>query len=156
MNKKILKVSEVTREIVDGSTGEVLQVTRGKQFVTKVQPDEFFMVFIENMAPFFGLKNISDMKLLSAMCKVAEFNTGVVSLTQKTREYLSTISGISLTNISKNLKRLVKLDLIKGEKGEYKINPKIFWKGSTTTRHEVLQNEGFTWSITIVEQTPTD
>lgn len=145
-------VSNVVRQVVDHETGELLDQTVEKHFVTKVDTDSFFMVFIENLAPFFGLKQAGDVRLIIAMCKVADFNTGVVKMTKKTRMQLCEDANISVSNMNKNLKRLVECGLISEEDGEYTINPNIFWKGSTTTRTEVLKSDGLVFQIKLVEQ----
>lgn len=149
-------VSNVIRQVVDEETGVILDSTTEKHFVTKVKTDEFFMVFIENLAPFYGLKHPSDIRLMVAMCEMAEFNTGIVKMTKRTRLTLCEKANISVSNVNKNIKRLVDAELLHEDDGDYTINPTIFWKGSTTTRTELLQNEGLTFQITIYEETKKD
>lgn len=60
------------------------------------------------------------------MCEHAEFNTGTVAITTQNREELKHNFGLSTNTISKYLKSLKELNLISGDKGTYKINPKIF------------------------------
>lgn len=149
-------VSNVIKQVVDTETGEITDTTVEKHFVTKVKTDEFFMVFIENLAPFYGLKHPSDIRLMVAMCEMAEFNTGIIKMTKRTRLTLCEKAQISVSNINKNIKRLVDAKLLHEDDGDYTINPTIFWKGSTTTRTEVLQNEGLTFQITLYEETKRD
>jgi hypothetical protein len=37
------------------------------------------------------------------------------------------------------LRQLLDLNVISGEKGKYKINPEIFWKGDYKTREQLLK-----------------
>lgn len=149
-------VSNVIKQIVDTETGEITDTTVEKHFVTRVKTDEFFMVFIENLAPFYGLKQAGDIRLMVAMCEMAEFNTGIIRMSKKIRQMLCDKANISYSNISRHLSRLSASKLIIEDDGDYTINPTIFWKGSTTTRTEVLQNEGLTFQITLYEETKKD
>ncbi len=151
VKNKTKKVSNVIKQVVDQETGELIDQTIEKHFVTKVDTDDFFMVFIENLAPFFGLKHPSDVRLITAMCTLAEFNTGIVKMSKKTRATLCEMSNISPTNISRSISRLVKMNLLVEDEGDYTINPNIFWKGSTATRAEVLKNGGLTFQIQLVD-----
>lgn len=145
-------VSNVVKQVLDKETGEIIDQTVEKHFVSKVDTDNFFMVFIENLAPLFGLKQAGDIRLITAMCAMAEFNTGIVRMSRKRRLELCEQAGISVTNINKNLKRLSDTGLIIEDNGDYTINPNIFWKGSTTTRTELLRKGGLTFQIKIVDQ----
>ena len=51
-----------------------------------------------------------------------------------------------------NLKKLKELGLITGEKGEFTINPEIFWKGDTKTRQQVLEGKSLKVSFELVEE----
>jgi hypothetical protein len=138
---------------VDERTGEIIETEVRKKFVSKVQTDNFFMCFFENFAGYYNIKHLADMKLIAAMCELAEFNTGVVHMTKKTRQIIHEKTGISLSNISRNLNRLKDLDLIAEDEGDYTINPAIFWKGSTTTRTEILKSGEMYFEIKLVEAT---
>lgn len=138
---------------VNSDTGEVINTEVSKKFVSKIETDNFFMCFIENMAGFYNIKHLSDVKLLTAMCELAEFNTGIVHMTKKTRQIIHDKTGISLTNMNKNLKRLKELGLIAEDEGDYTINPAVFWKGSTTTRTEILKSGEMYFEIKLVEAT---
>lgn len=149
---KTKQVSNVIKQIVDNETGEILDTTVEKHFTTKIDTDNFYMVFIENLAPFFGLKNSNDIKLISAMCSLAGFNTGIVKMTKQTRIDLCNETGIGLTNISRHLKTLVKAELLFEANGDYTINPLIFWKGNTSTRLEVLNSTGLEIKLKILSK----
>lgn len=137
-----------TREIIDKETGEVLIAEMSKTFVKKVTDDSFYMTFIDYISPFFKLPP-NAIKVLIWMCKNAEFNTGKVILAPKTREKLAQEAGISPTTITANLATLKKAKLISGERGEFIINPQIFWKGELKARREILKdaNLKITFSI---------
>lgn len=148
---KSKQVLSSIKEIVDSETGELLQQEVEKHFVTKVKSDNFFMCFFENFGAFYGLEHLSDVKLIACLCELAEFNTGVVQLSTKIRRVISEKTGIGLTNISRNIKRLKKSGLILEDEGEVTINPAVFWKGSTQERVEIIRSGGLTFSIKLVE-----
>jgi hypothetical protein len=122
--------------------------TISKSFSTKTTSDAFFMCFIDNMSGLFKITCATDSKVLAKLCSMAEFNTGKVGLTPGNRKLLmEAIIGLSTQNLSHSLGRLKKLGLIAGDKGDYEINPKVFWKGTTDERNKLLKNEGLEISI---------
>lgn len=129
----------IIKEIVDRETGEILTAESSKIFVKKISEDNFYMTFIDYISPFFKLPP-NAIKVLIWMCKNAEFNTGKVTLASKTREKLAKEAGISPTTITANLSTLKKAKLIDGERGEFIINPQIFWKGELKARKEILKD----------------
>lgn len=150
-NKKRL-VKNIEREVLT-EDGEI-KTTFEKHFVSEVKTDNFFMMFFENMAPFLKLKHASDIKLIACMSAKATFDKGDIHLTPKIRKELCAETGISYTNINKNLNRLKEVGLIIGEKSDYTINPSIFWKGTQKSRTEILKTSGMTFQIKIIE--PSD
>lgn len=141
------------KRIVDNETGELIAQDVSKEFLTKIKSGNFFMCFFENFGAFYGLKYVSDTKLIAAMCELADYNTGVVHLTKKVRRELCDKAGISLSNLSKNLKRLLESGLVTEDEGDWQINPAAFWKGSLKTRTEIITNGGLKFNITLVEET---
>lgn len=103
--------------------------------------DEFYMVYIKYMAPYYELKYAGDIKILSKLCEWAEFEKGIVYLTAGRRHEIMETLGIHNSNISKSLDRLIKAKHISGTRGEFTINPTIFWKGSKNARMELMQKE---------------
>lgn len=123
-------------------------ITITKNFSTKTSSEAFFMCFIDNLSGFFKITCNTDCKVLAMLCSMAEFNTGKVKLTiTDRRNLLNSIEGLSTQNLSNSLGRLKKLGLIAGDKGDYEINPKAFWKGTTNERNRILKNEGLEVNI---------
>lgn len=98
------------------------------------------MTFIDYVAPLFKLKSSSAQKILAWMCSYAEYNTGKVWLTTNQRKLMASELGISNNTITNNLAILKDLKLISGEKGDFTINPLIFWKGDSQTRSKLLKD----------------
>jgi hypothetical protein len=122
---------------VDTETGEI--VTTSKTFNIKVNQDEFYMVYIENMAGFFNLKSVVEMKVLTKFCMMADFNTGRVLLPSGLRTQLVEFLDISSQQLSNAIKKLKENELLDGDKGTYYINPIVFWKGNNETRNTLLK-----------------
>lgn len=127
-------------EKVDRETGDIETIVVSKEYSTKISPDKFYMTFIEYIAPMFKLKSTSARTLLTWLCCHAEYNTGIIRLTTSERNNIVKELGMSNNTITNNLAILKKLKIISGEKGNFQINPQIFWKGDTKTRNELLND----------------
>ena|SRR3982751_6176436 len=109
----------------------------------KVKPDdEFYMTYIKYMSPYYDLKYADDIKILAKMCEWAEWEKGIVYLTSGRRHEIIETLGIHNSNISKSINRLSEAKHISGTRGEFIINPVIFWKGSRASRMEQMKKEG--------------
>lgn len=130
----------IQKQIVDVNTGEIVEVETEKIFTRKIESDAFYMTFINYVAPIFKLKSDVAKNLLVWLCNHAEYNTGKVELTTKKRVVVCSDLEISSNTLTNNLKKLKDLKLIEGEKGDFIINPQIFWKGDTATRDKLLRD----------------
>lgn len=128
-------------EVVDRETGEVVQSELSKTYSTKVKEDAFYMTFIDYISPFYKLNSDNARKILVWMCEHAEWNTGKVSLTAASRAQMAEEINICPNTITNNLKKLKDLELIYGERGEFQINPQIFWKGELAVRRQMLKDK---------------
>ena len=141
----------IQREIVDVTTGEVVKVDTQKTFTEKVSPESFYMTFIGYMSPLFNLHSDVARSILDWMCMRAEYNSGVVDLSASKRQKMCQDLSITSNQVTNNLRKLKELGLITGEKGEFTINPEIFWKGDTKTRQQVLEGKSLKVSFEIVD-----
>lgn len=149
MAKRITQT--IQREIVDVTTGELVKVDTQKTFTEKISPDNFYMTFIGYMSPLFNLHSDVARSILDWMCMRAEYNSGVVDLSTSKRQKMCSDLSITSNQVTNNLKKLKELGLITGEKGEFTINPEIFWKGDTKTRQQVLEGKSLKVSFELVE-----
>lgn len=149
MAKRITQT--IQREIVDVTTGEVVKVDTQKTFTEKVSPESFYMTFIGYMSPLFNLHSDVARSVLDWMCMRAEYNSGVVDLSASKRQKMCQDLSITSNQVTNNLRKLKELGLITGEKGEFTINPEIFWKGDTKTRQQVLEGKSLKVSFEIVD-----
>lgn len=150
MAKRITQT--IQREIVDVTTGELVKVDTQKTFTEKISPDNFYMTFIGYMSPLFNLHSDVARSILDWMCMRAEYNSGVVDLSTSKRQKMCSDLSITSNQVTNNLKKLKELGLITGEKGEFTINPEIFWKGDTKTRQQVLEGKSLKVSFELVEE----
>lgn len=150
MAKRITQT--IQREIVDVATGELVKVDTQKTFTEKISPDNFYMTFIGYMSPLFNLHSDVARSILDWMCMRAEYNSGVVDLSTSKRQKMCSDLSITSNQVTNNLKKLKELGLITGEKGEFTINPEIFWKGDTKTRQQVLEGKSLKVSFELVEE----
>jgi len=147
MAKKVFLESKTTQH-VDPATGEIMMTETKKlhKVVTKSE-DRFFQVYYETLASVYQLKYADDLKLLIKLAELAEWNTGRVLLPATVREDVCTSLQIHTTNLSKSIKRLKEKDLIQGERGDFIINPSIFWKGEKSVREQALKQDGLYFTI---------
>lgn len=139
MAEKLTQRTEVS--YVDTQTGEIVATESSKTFTRKIKTDKFYMTFIDYVAPFYQLRSVSAKNILVYMCEIAEYNTGKVALTTGVRQELCYELAISSNTLTNNLKVLKDLKLISGERGDFIINPQIFWKGDTNTRDQLLRKD---------------
>lgn len=150
MAKRITQT--IQREVIDITTGEVVKVDTQKTFTEKIAPESFYMTFIGYMSPLFNLNSEVARKILDWMCVRAEYNSGVVNLSASNRSKMCSDLSITNNQITNGLKKLKDLGLITGERGEFTINPEIFWKGDTKTRQQVLEGKSLKVSFELVEE----
>lgn len=147
MGKKVF-LESTTQEYVDSTTGEVKLVeTKKLHKITTKSEDRFFQVYYETLASVYQLKYADDLKLLIKLAELAEWNTGRVLLPPTIREEVCKSLEIHTTNLSKSLKRLKEKDLIQGERGDFVINPSVFWKGEKSVREQALKEGGLYFTI---------
>lgn len=149
MAKKVTQT--IQREIVDVTTGELVKVDVQRTFTEKINPDHFYMTFLDYIAPLYKLKSTSARNTLDWCCEKAQYNTGIIELTSTKRAQLCEQLGINNNQLTNNLKKLKELGLITGEKGQFKINPEIFWKGDLKSRRQLLENASLEVSFKIVD-----
>lgn len=135
-------VQTIVREEVDKTTGEVFTFESKKVFTEKINPEHFYMTFIDYVAPIYNLHSEVARKMLDWMCERAQYNTGIVDLSTSKRQQMCKDLSITSNQITNNLKKLKELKLIEGDKGTFIINAEIFWKGDLSARREeILKNK---------------
>ena len=145
-------VQTIQSEILDRETGEILKYDSQKIFTEKINPDHFYITFFDYFGPVRQLKQGVTRRILDWMCEHAGFNTGIVVLSTSERQQMSQDLGIANNQITNNLKILKDLNIISGEKGTFKINSEIFWKGELSIRRkELLENKNLQISFELVD-----
>lgn len=140
-------IKSKTTSIVDTETGEVHMVETEKLVSVKTETEEFFQIYCRLIASVYELKYADDIKILIKFCEIAQFNTGVVLLPAALRKKVCEEIGILTSNMSKSIKRLKDKELLTGDRGEYKINPAIFWKGEQKVRAQILKDNGLALTL---------
>ena len=143
-------VTSTTRTITD-ENGITRERTESKQFVYRTDEDSFYAVFISYVKWLYRINSAVTIKVLLYMLDIAEFNTGRVSLTAGERSNIMEELHISSQALSRAVRELVSVEAISknyiinretGEqrerKGEYLINPEMFWKGELKKRRQLV------------------
>lgn len=134
-SKTVTKIDKDTGEVFETEVKKLIKVNMGKQ-------EEFYMTYCKYLAPLYELTYADDLKLIVKLCEWGVYDKGTVSLTTSRRAEITEKLGIHASNISKSLKRLLEKKLITGDRGEYQLNPVIFWKGDRAIRKELLRKGG--------------
>ena len=137
--KKVFK--EVTTQVVDTTTGELVSQTTTKQFVIKTTPDKFYQTYLNFMAPVLGVTKGNDFKVLCGMMFFVEYDTDKVSLTPEKRKELENLVSLKSQTVSNALNNLKKLKLITGSRGDYRVDPRVLWLGTLNTRTTLLKSD---------------
>lgn len=137
--KEVKKILESVTETVDPATGEV--TTFRKKYSIKVKVDNFYLSFIDNMSGYFKVTSGVDKNVLAKLCCLAEYDTGRVFVRAADRKAICMEFGISYQQFGNSISSLKSLNMITGERGFYKINPAVFWKGSSKTRYSLLMDK---------------
>jgi hypothetical protein len=140
MREKLIQ--STTREVIDPETGEITTLESSKVIRKRVKEDSFYMTFIDFISPFIDNLRTCDnaRRILTWLCMNAEFNTGKVFLTTGNRAILCKDLNISSNTLTNNLRKLKDANLISGDKGDFVINPQIFWKGDLSVRKKLLED----------------
>ena len=88
-----------------------------------------------------GLTNMSDIKVLSCLCTMAEFNTGIVFLTSERKKEICEKFDLKYQSVANSLTNLKKRGFITGKGGNLCINPDYYWRGDLKTREQII-NDG--------------
>ena len=140
-------VHEVARNVIDTYTGEIISETVSKTFSVKKESEPFFLTYSKYMSVLFNLNSISAIKLLWKMLEIAQYNTGVVSITAPLKKQILAELDISVSIYGKAINMLRDAEIISGERGLYIINPKIHWKGDFKTRERLIASKGLRVTI---------
>lgn len=100
---------------------------------------QLFYTFYENFHPNPHLTD-NPFKTLIWLCRYMEYNTGRISLTANKRKQLAEEAKVCVSGITAALRKLKESKMIVGEKGEFMINPAVFWKGDLKKREELLHD----------------
>ncbi len=154
MAKGFIKSSE--RTYTDENGIQRVQ-TIEKEFHYKSEEDPFYMVFIDFVKWMYNITSVGSLKLLPKLLEIAEFNSGKISLSPGKRDEIQKELQMSKSTFTRALNDLIEnnaifktystpIDEETGEilesekkeiKGEYLVNPEMFWKGSLKDRAEL-------------------
>lgn len=151
MAKHFIRSSE--RTITDENGVQRVQ-TVDKEYVFKSEEDPFYMVFVDFVKWMYNITSVGSLKLLPRLLEEAEFNTGNLSLSPGKRDAIQKELKMSKSTFTRALNDLIDNGAIfrtyiipvdeetgellesekKEAKGEYIVNPEMFWKGALKER----------------------
>lgn len=151
MAKGFIKSSE--RTYYDENGNKKVE-TIEKDFHYKTDEDKFYMVFVNFVKWMYNITSVNSLKLLPKLMELAEFDTGEVVLSAGLRNQLQKELKLAPATFTRALNDLIENNAIQkvfieetdeetGEvfqtevKGQYLINPEMFWKGDLKKRKEL-------------------
>lgn len=142
-NNIIMKriIRETESQMVNPDTGESVMLVTSKTFSRKIEPDKFYMTFIEFIAPLFSLKSDKTINVMTYLCSHARWNTGDIDMSALRRKEIMKEVDISYVYLSKCLAQLQGKGLIKIKEGRITINPAVFWRGDLNMRNQLLKDK---------------
>ena len=131
--------------------GKLMNTFEGQRVVRKSSEDPYYSVFFKEVDWIFNIKSTITLKVLHYLLQIIEFNTGVIKITTGERKSIMRTIGINKSSLSRSIKELISLGVLRctentdmdtGEvtvsKGDYYINPIMFWKGESSRRKKLI------------------
>lgn len=149
-NMKLKKTKITKKDTLDISTGEIVQteIEESKEFSTRGKVENFFMTFLAGMDAIENISTLTERKVLDALNRYADYNTGIVQINKAVRKKISERSNLKDQTVKNSLGALAKKGFIKINDGECVINHKYFWRGELGVRQKHL-SDGGVFSVTI-------
>lgn len=104
-----------------------------------IKKSSYFVVFTENEKILYQLKHRNSRPILIWLCCYMESNCNKIKLTSDLRTQLRLDLDISNNTVTNCLKELKELELLFGDKGNYIVNPFVFWKGELNCRNKFIE-----------------
>ena len=140
-------IQEQTTDIVDAYTGEIVKLSISKTFTVMKDTEPIFLTYSKYMSVLYNLTSFTAVKILWKFLERSTYNTGEVFIPAGEKQRIIEELSISVSMYDKSLVILKDIGIISGERGCYKIDPLIHWKGDYKTREKLL-NSGCTLTIT--------
>lgn len=145
---KMLISHDTFSQSVDKDTGELVTTVNSKSVTVSVKQDHFYMVYFEQLSSFYKLTSLKEVFILAKLCSMAQWNTGEVIISATTREEIMTEIGIDKAYLSRCITSLCSKELISRiNTNHYLINPNCFWKGSSSSRNDLMRTKKLKLSI---------
>lgn len=142
----------VTNQIttIDTQTGEIVEqiAQQEKQIIAtkKVRSqDEFIMVYLQDLSSFLRIDNVTQIKLLALIWRdIAYVNPNseegnIMAILKDDKEKWAKEINVSTRTIDNCLSALIKKELLFSKsRGKYELNPKYYFKGSSSDRKRIL------------------
>ena len=130
--------TKVEKTIVDSNTGEVLSTQEHRYYKTH---EPYFQLFLNDIDLMYKLKTKSEYKLFFCMLYHILYEHAQANIVQITAMLKSDANkiGIKSNSFHNVIKGLMEADIIRRtQRGEYMINPKVFYNGSYKNRKNTI------------------
>lgn len=129
---------EVSRS-VNTSTGEVVELVNNYITTRKVTQSEFLMIYLDNIDAINAIKSVNGFKIFNRLCKELNYNDNSIYISPEIRAEISSEIGVSIGAFNNIISTLKKMGILYGNRGFYRINPHIVWRGSEKERQKEIE-----------------
>lgn len=132
-NKKVLKCKSIATE-----KGEKTSVTE-TYYGIPVNTESFIMLFFGHSELLYNIESVTDFKVLGCMLSRCQWNDNKVYLSGNEKKKICEFLTIKYQTLLNSLQKLKKHKIITGNRDEFYLNEKMFWKGSLSERLKKLK-----------------
>lgn len=143
MKKFLLKKNTSQRVSPDGET----TIMNDSMELVQLEQEKFYMVYTKYIQWIYGIRSGKTLALLFKLLDMMEYDTGIIDLSPSQRQLIMMELDMSPSSLTQALGKLLEKEAIykrtmvnpnTGEiielKGNYVINPIMFWKGRNKER----------------------
>lgn len=150
-------ITENEEQTLYDENGVKRSFTTRKKIVAKEDQEPYYMTFLKCVGWIYNLKSGTTLQVLCKLLEYAEYETGTVLLPASRRSDIMDQLHITKSTLTQSIKQLLESDAIRPamktckdadgnpividgkiqkspKRGEYIINPNMFWKGSLKRR----------------------
>ena len=126
--KRIAKEKE--KEVVDGMTGEVVEVSKEVDYVYRDKEPNYIKLYLDGVGKLSGLA-VSNNAVLYELLKKMEFETNLIYVNSYMKTEIAKDCKVSISAVNNSISKFVKKRLlVRVGTGTYRANPLVFGSGS--------------------------
>ncbi len=150
MSRKFISNStDENLRVIDKETGEIIEErnTTTKTSVIPLNGKSFYLTFFENVGKLANITNGKERGILDYLMEFCEYNNNLVNVTPYLKDRICKRLDINPQTFANSISKLKKNEIMfsvhneegKIQKGTYRLNPELVWKGSLKENAKYLK-----------------